>query len=158
MVQDLVSRGSKPAIVIIPGSFSPAYFYNDIVEKLRHDGFEAIVQDLPSASRSRPEKPATMQDDAAFFRDVAERLADQGKDVVFVMHSYGGVVGTEASKGVSKKERKEAGKDGGLVRLVYLTAVVPTPGNSLGDLMGSLLPSYLKIDVGALDNVFSPAY
>jgi pimeloyl-ACP methyl ester carboxylesterase len=88
-----------------------------------------------------------MADDAAFFHGIVEELADQGKDVVLVTHSYGGVVGTEASKGLSKSERTEAGKDGGLVRLVYLTSVVPTPGNSLGDLMGTLLPTYIKIDV-----------
>ncbi|KAK4943610.1 hypothetical protein LTR10_016905 [Elasticomyces elasticus] len=146
MVQELASQGSKPSIVIVPGSFSPAYFYSDIVDKLRRDGFDAIVEELPSASRSPPEKAATMQDDAAVFRDVVEKLADQGKDVVFVTHSYGGMVGTEASKGISKKERKEAGKEGGLVKLVYLTSVVATPGKSIGELMGSSLPTFFEVD------------
>ncbi len=147
MVQDLNPRGAKPTIVIVPGSFSPAYFYDAVVDKLREGGFETIVGNLPSASRSPPEPAATMADDAAFFHDIVEKVADQGKDVVLVTHSYGGVVGTEASKDLSKSERKEAGKEGGLVRLVYLTSVVPTPENSLADLMGTLLPTYLKVDV-----------
>ncbi|KAK5553546.1 hypothetical protein LTR46_008521 [Exophiala xenobiotica] len=146
MVQDLNPMATKPTVVIVPGSFSPAYFYDVVVDKLRENGFETIVDNLPSASRSPPEPAATMADDAAFFHDIVEKLADQGKDVVLVTHSYGGVVGTEASKGLSKSERTEAGKYGGLVRLVYLTSVVPTPGNSLGDLMGTLLPTYIKFD------------
>jgi len=147
MVQDLNPRGTKPTVVIVPGSFSHAYFYDAVVDKLHENRFETIVGNLPSASRSPPEPAATMAEDAAFFHDIVEKLADQGKDVVLVTHSYGGVVGTEASKALSKSERREAGKEGGIVRMVYLTSVVPTPGNSLADLMGTLLPTYLKVDV-----------
>lgn len=148
MVQDLSSASGKPAIVVVPGSFSPAYFYSDVVDKLRESGYETVVENLPSASRVPPEEAATMAEDAALFHDLIAKLADQGKDVVLVTHSYGGVVGTEASKGLSKSERRKNGKEGGLIRLVYLTAVVPTLGNSLADLMGTLIPSYIGFEVG----------
>jgi pimeloyl-ACP methyl ester carboxylesterase len=82
-----------------------------------------------------------MADDAAHFHNIAEKLADQGKDIVLVMHSYGGVVGTECSQGLSRTERKEAGKLGGIIRLVYLTSVVPEVGVSLRELLpGDELP------------------
>ncbi|KAL6242931.1 hypothetical protein RBB50_010031 [Rhinocladiella similis] len=138
--------GPAPTIVIIPGSFSPAYFYTKIVDQLRENGFEAAAYDLPTASRTPPQPAATLADDAAFFHDIAQKIADQGKDVVFVTHSYGGVVGTEASKGLTKAERKAVGKEGGLVRLVYLTSVVPPVGKSLADIMGDLVPTYLKVE------------
>ena len=136
-------------MVVIPGSFSPDYFYFEIADKLREYGYEAIVKCLPSASRSAPEKPATMYDDADYFRSVIEALADEGKDVVVVTHSYGGVVGTEAARGVIKEDRQAAGKPGGIIRIVYVTSVVPTPGNSLRSLMGDLVPSFIEVEVRA---------
>ncbi|OCT51589.1 hypothetical protein CLCR_08948 [Cladophialophora carrionii] len=149
MVQDRASNVDKPVFVIVPGSFSPAPFYADVVDALRSYGYEAIVETLPSSARSprRGEKAATMQDDTDFFHDIVEKLADQGKDVVIVTHSYGGVPGTECSKGLSKEERKAAGKAGGISRFIYVTSVVPTPGNSLKDLMGELVPSFINIEV-----------
>jgi pimeloyl-ACP methyl ester carboxylesterase len=149
MVQDPTSDIVKPAIVIVPGSFSPASFYADVVDALGSYGYEVIVETLLSSARSplRGEKAATMQEDADLFHDIVERLADQGKDVVLVTHSYGGIVGTECSKGLSKEERKALGKTGGISRFVYVTSVVPTPGNSLKDLMGDLLPPFLTVEV-----------
>ena len=61
-------------------------------------------------------------------------------------HSYGGIPGTECSNGLSKTERKDAGKVGGVSRLIYVTSVVPEPGNSLTDLMGTLVPAFIKIE------------
>ncbi|EXJ58602.1 hypothetical protein A1O7_06029 [Cladophialophora yegresii CBS 114405] len=148
MVQDPASNVDKPVIVIVPGSFSPAPFYADVVAALRSHGYEAIVETLPSSARSplRGEKAATMQDDADHFRNIVEKIADQGRDVVIMTHSYGGFPGTECSKGLSKEERNTAGKTGGISRFVYVTSVVPTPGHSLKDLMGELVPSFINVE------------
>lgn len=149
MVQALTGRSEKPAILIVPGSFSPASFYADLVAALQSHGYEVVAETLLSSARSpvRGEKAATMQEDAKFFHDIAEKLADQGKDVVIVTHSYGGIPGTECSKGLSKEERKAAGKPGGISRFVYVTSVVPSPGKSLKDLMGDLVPAFINVEV-----------
>ncbi|KAJ9607742.1 hypothetical protein H2200_007820 [Cladophialophora chaetospira] len=148
MIQDASLHQAKPAIVIVPGSFSPASFYADLVTALQSYGHEAIAETLLSSARSplRGEKAATMQEDAEFFHDIAERLADQGRDVVILTHSYGGLPGTECSKGLSKEERRAAGKPGGISRFVYVTSVVPPPGKSLKDLMGDLVPSFINVE------------
>lgn len=125
MVQALTS---KPTILWVNGSFTPASYYATMAENVRSQGYEIVVDTLPSSARTPPEQPATMTEDADFFHDIAEKLADQGKDIVLVMHSYGGVPGTECSKGLSKADRQEAGKPGGIIRLVYLTCVVPDVG------------------------------
>ncbi|KAK4935872.1 hypothetical protein LTR10_023130 [Elasticomyces elasticus] len=112
-----------------------------MAEHVRSQGYEIVVDTLPSCSRAPPERPATMAEDAVHFHDIAEKLADQGKEIVMVMHSYGGVVGTECSKGLSRTERKEAGKAGGIIKLVYFTCVVPGVGISLRELLpGDDLP------------------
>ena len=141
---------SKPTILWVNGSFSPASFYVTMAGHVQSQGYEIIVETLPSSARAPPEMPATMTEDAAFFHDVAEKLADQGKDIVLVMHSYGGIVGTECSKHLSKPEREEVGKPGGIVRLVYFTCVLPEVGSSLADLNPVGLPPWIIIrdDVG----------
>ena len=60
-----------------------------------------------------------------------QKLADEGKDVVLTMNSYGGFPGTEASKGLSKKEREANGLKGGIIELVYLASFLPAVGLSL---------------------------
>jgi pimeloyl-ACP methyl ester carboxylesterase len=153
MVQE-PTVNAKPTIVIVPGSFSPASFYADLVDVLRSQGYDAMAETLQSSARSplRQEKAATMEEDAEQFHAIAEKLADQGKDVVLVTHSYGGIPGTECSKGLSKKERKAAGKSGGISQIIYVTSLVPTPGHSLRDLMGDLVPAFINVEeVGPAD-------
>jgi hypothetical protein len=54
-----------------------------------------------------------MFDDATFIAKETEKLADHGKDMILVVHSYGGVPITESAKGLGKQERQEARKKGG---------------------------------------------
>jgi len=72
-----------------------------------------------------------MAEDAQLVHEVLHKLVDQGKDVIVIGHSYGGVPMTEGTKGLSKEERKRQGKSGGVVRLGYMTAFAPLVGRSL---------------------------
>jgi len=99
---DTSEQAERPSIVIVPGSFSPPSFYAAVAENLRRNGYEAIVGALVSASRVPPAPAATMDEDAVYFRGIVSGLADEGKDVVILTHSYGGVVGTEAAQGYAK--------------------------------------------------------
>lgn len=50
-----------------------------------------------------------------------------------------GTPSTESLKGITKKEREQQGKKGGVVRMAYLTALAPRLGeNSFQTLGGSL--------------------
>jgi pimeloyl-ACP methyl ester carboxylesterase len=79
-----------------------------------------------------------MYDDAALIAKVAEELADQGKDVILIGHSYGGVPISQSPKGLVKEERKAQGKPGGIVRLAYMTCLVPTIGQSAQDVLNTI--------------------
>ncbi|OAP55372.1 hypothetical protein AYL99_10345 [Fonsecaea erecta] len=137
---------SAPSIVIIPGSFSTAQMYYEVVDEIKKlSGSDSVfVNNLPSASRNPPEEPATLEDDATFFRAIVEKLADQGKDVVLVAHSYGGVVGTETLRGVGKAERQARGQSGGVVRIVYLSAHVLEAGVSVKSRVGEPPPEMVE--------------
>lgn len=140
------TSSNKPVIVIVPGSFSYASHYYILVDKIQALGYRAFVNNLPSTIRDVPEEPASLEDDAVFFRGIIEKLADRGDDVVVLMHSYGGQVGSEAVKGVGKDERQKAGKSGGVVKLVYLTASVLEVGSSMKSESGDPPAGLVEID------------
>ena len=144
---------TKPTILIIPGSFAPAYFYDDWLTLLHKLGYPAIVRDLPTTDRRPPSPAATLYDDATFFNHIINRLCAEGKDVVALGHSYGGCVATEAVKGLTERREGTSDGEGGkgrgrLLGVIYLTAMMPKVGHSLGGMFegqGSL--DFLKFEV-----------
>lgn len=50
------------------------------------------------------------------------KLADEGRDLVVVGHSYGGVVTSCAVERLSKDARVKEGKTGGVIKVVYISA------------------------------------
>ena len=82
-----------------------------------------------------------------------EKLADEGKNVILLAHSYGGVPVTESTKGLRKEERQAQGKKGGVVSLAYMTALVPAVGTSAAGVLADVQDDNrfdLKIDVRSL--------
>ena len=144
MTLDTSIAVSKPIILIVPGSASPAAMYSDMIEHLVSSGYKSLVHDLPSASRAPPQAPASLADDAAVFQDKIQTLADAGKDVVMVAHSYGGLVATDAARNLGKAERMEKGLKGGIIRIVYLTCLVGAVGEGSSDICSELDFDFLE--------------
>ncbi|KAI1102857.1 alpha/beta-hydrolase [Jackrogersella minutella] len=123
----------KPSILFIPGSFAIPELYSNIFDAVTAKGYEIKGLHLPSVGLKtgpRKEPPATIYDDAAFIAKEVENLADDGRDVMLIGHSYGGIPITQCTQGLTKAERQKEGKKGGIVRLAYMTALVPAPGQS----------------------------
>ncbi|KAI1617923.1 Alpha/Beta hydrolase protein [Exophiala viscosa] len=133
---------SKPTILLVPGSFALPEFYNEMFDKIRAKGYDIQGIHKPtvglSAGQGRPGPAPSMYDDAAHIAKEVEKVADAGKDVVLIGHSYGGVPVTEAVKGLPKKEREAQGKKGGLVNLAYMTCLVPAVGSSAADVLSKV--------------------
>ncbi|RMZ79359.1 hypothetical protein DV736_g6680, partial [Chaetothyriales sp. CBS 134916] len=79
--------------------------------KLEARGYTVLCPQQPSTDANPPTK--TMYDDADLVRSELELLVENGKDILLVMHSYGGVVGTQAAAGLGKAERQKKGQKGG---------------------------------------------
>lgn len=131
---------TKPTIVLVPGSFLHSSHYAPTLQPLREQGVTVHVLDPPCYHTKKPGLPPTMYDDASFIATFVEELADQGHEVVLVSHSYGGTPASECMKGsdgrgLSVDSRQALGKRGGVVRLAYITAVVPKLGGAMGDTM-----------------------
>lgn len=73
-------------------------------------------------------------------------IEGEGKDVVLVMHSYGGIPGSGAAKGFGKAARKMAGRKGGVIGLVHVSGFVLPEGLSCVDGQGGSLPAWIKQD------------
>lgn len=94
---------------------------------------------------------ATFQDDIDVVRKELESLVHQGRDVILVMHSYGGAVGTEACSGMSSAQRYSHGLQGGIVHLLYMCAYMLKAGGCMNDIVEkagfmSLLGQYIDFD------------
>lgn len=89
-----------------------------------------------------------MYEDAECIRNELERLVEDGTEVIVVLHSYGGVVGTEAvHESLGKKQRAAEGKKGGVIGLLYMCAFVLPEGVSIASAFGGQLPPYIVIEV-----------
>ena len=132
---------SKPSILLIPGSFALPEFYDNVIDAVAAKGYEIRGLHLPSVGLKtgpREGAPPTMYDDAAFIASEAEKLADEGKDVIIFAHSYGGVPATESTKRVGKEERQKRGKKGGIVNLAFMTCLVPAVGGSAASILADV--------------------
>jgi hypothetical protein len=123
------------AIVIVQGSFHIPLAYRTLTESLQHRGFDTFQPELPSCSNvgddDFPSK--TLHDDSMVVQSLIERLVkNENKRVFVVMHSYGGLVGSNAiSEDLSFKDRKAAGLPGGVFHLFYIAAFLLDMGQSV---------------------------
>ncbi|KAI3400379.1 hypothetical protein diail_3396 [Diaporthe ilicicola] len=126
------ASSNKPFTLIVPGSLTPASAYDPIVEEAASRGYDVRAVQMPSVrlhSEAPPvREPPTMYEDAAVIAREIEALADAGRHVIIVSHSYGGVPATESVRDVSRAARQKLGRPGGVVRLAYMTALVPELG------------------------------
>lgn len=137
-----------PVLVIVPGSFAPVSFYFDFVDYLKENGIDARVVDTPSVGRRDPQPAATMSDDVKEVESVVMGVFDEGRDVVIMAHSYGGVPTTQSMKTLSRKNRQ--GRS--IERVIYLTAVILPVDVDNMTLSGGTLPDWVKIDVHILSD------
>lgn len=140
---------SKPSILLIPGSFGLPEFYNEVLDAVTAKGHDIRALHLPTVGASTGERGTgnpTMQDDAAFIAKETEELADRGKDVILVAHSYGGAPTTQSTKGLSKVERAQQGKNGGIVNIAYITCVTPGIGGTTVSVLADV-PGEQRLDI-----------
>lgn len=72
-------------------------------------------------------------------------LIDNGKDVIILAHSYGGLVaaGVIANPGLDQRTREAQGSKGGVVGIVYLAAIIPAEDEGILQLVGGKWLEYI---------------
>ena len=117
---------SGPAFVLVPGAYHTSECWDPVAAALRSRGHLVNALTLPSVGAIPPRE--NFDADVATIRDAATRFADEGRDVVVVLHSWGGVPGGEAAGAVAKQEREKKGLKGGVVRLVLVMSFIVPEG------------------------------
>ncbi|KAL2427080.1 hypothetical protein ABEF95_008073 [Exophiala dermatitidis] len=144
----------KSLIYVLHGSWHGPAFFDPVKAKLEGRGYTVVCPQQPSTGATPPTK--TMYDDVEFVRGELEHLADQGHDILLVMHSYGGVVGTQAAAGLGKTERQKKGQEGGIVRLFYTCAFILPVGHHLCNAVGGQLAPFIKAEDDGSCHVMNP--
>jgi len=124
----------KPTIVFVPGFWEgPAVFASiaTTLESPLHD-YPTLSITLPSTGKVSPANE-NLQADVRSIRKQIKPLVDTGKDVILVMHSAGGFLGSNAIEGWSLDARKKAGKQGGIRKPVFLAAGIFPEGTMHAD-------------------------
>ena len=119
---------TKPTLVFVPGIWVGPEVYDSVAATLYdHYGYTIIPISLPSTGRESPNAPS-MKDDADAIRAALIPLIDDGQELVMILHSAGGFLGSGAIEGLGVEVRAKEGKKGGVSKLVFLAAALPEVG------------------------------
>lgn len=123
----------RPAVLIAHGAYFLPQAWQPFLDKLTAAGFEVRCPRLPTCGDKRP-PTATLADDVAVLQAAAKDLRAAGHPIITLAHSFGGVVATEAITQDLHASGSQDRSTPGVIRMIYLCAYVPLPGQSLGDI------------------------
>lgn len=121
-----MTSSAKPTILFVPGAWHLPVGFDVVRGQLQAIGYPTEAVAHPSVGEEPPK--SNLLDDSANLRAAIEKLANEGKQVVVITHSYGGVVGSCAVENLGFSQRKAAGKKGGVIQYVKLSSDVSFPG------------------------------
>ncbi|KAI1433670.1 Alpha/beta hydrolase fold-1 [Xylaria sp. CBS 124048] len=131
----------KPIIVCVPGAWCMPEIYTPTTDILAKAGYTCLTVALPGVGfeqrspedKAGPKPVPGLQDDASAVREVVLSQLDAGHDVVLVCHSYGGVVGSEAVRGLDRASRGNGNGNGtgAVIHLVYIAAIIVDVGGQV---------------------------
>jgi pimeloyl-ACP methyl ester carboxylesterase len=121
---------TDPTVVLVHGAWHGGWCWSDVVPLLDKAGLAAVSVDLPSSGGT-----GGLTEDAALVRATVE---SQDGPTVVVGHSYGGIVITEATAGLTSVQH-----------LVYVCAFMIDAGASLVSTLAGDLPPWITVDEAA---------
>ncbi|KFY45988.1 hypothetical protein V494_00668 [Pseudogymnoascus sp. VKM F-4513 (FW-928)] len=126
----------KPTLFLVPGAWHPNTCFAPLSALLTTAGYPVHLATLPSLNPTPPAADATCTADALSLRAQLLPIIEEGKDVVVVCHSYGGIPAGGAARGLAKKEREARNEKGGVLGLIYLSSFVVPEGASVVQFLG----------------------
>ncbi|KAI0814271.1 Alpha/Beta hydrolase protein [Xylaria sp. FL0064] len=122
---------TKPTIVFIPGMFHTPWFFNGLRNHVSRRGYDTEASSLASAGTTVAVAKEGLSGDAKHVRSLLTDLIDEGKEIVIVAHSYGGLVASNAVAGLSIQKRSAAGMKGGIILILFLAGIAIPSGHNL---------------------------
>lgn len=141
----------QPVFVFGPGAWHGPECFQLVQDRLEAKGYTTRGVAYPSVGAEPPNKG--LADDAAALRAEILAWAEQGRQVIVCVHSYGGMVGGEATKDLGFKQRKAQGKAGGVTLLVYLAAFAAPIGSTIFGMLGGNPLPWMDIEVSPVSSI-----
>ena len=121
---------SKPISILVPGAWHTPAILSPVINLLATHDYKAYALSLPSVGVSPG--ISDFGPDVTALQALINIHLTAGEDVIVVLHSYGGMVGSEAVlPSMLKSSRVSESKSGGVVRLVYVSASAVPIGMSI---------------------------
>lgn len=131
----------KPAFLLAHGAWHPSRLYDPLKDAFANQGYTLAVPALPTTGPDA--KDITWEADVDALLQTAEPLFAQGKRVVLIGHSYGGIPACIATRENGVAERQARGLEGGFIHIGFLCAfAMPSKGISQVQLMQHQLPPW----------------
>ncbi|KAL8693403.1 MAG: hypothetical protein Q9218_001752 [Villophora microphyllina] len=158
------ANSRKPAVMIVHDAWHVPDHYEDFTDRLEAAGFEVYCPLLPTMdaddlahitmgldddvrvirdflvslvipeTHGQPAELPTGDDLFMVVPQTAASVLQTCNDVIMLLHGYGGAVGTEAVRGLSKTECLRLGLPvGGVIHLIYMCAFMLQPAECVGD-------------------------
>ena len=144
----------KPTILIIQDRFQTPAIYRDLEDRLVSLGYPTVHPLLPTCGDAEdPNFPfLNLLDDATAVQSELMRLVkDEQKTVMVVMHSYGGLVGSDAIlEAMRYNTRREHGLQGGVIHVFFVSALLLMPGRSTLGGIGDSLNHKIEVNISFL--------
>ena len=135
---------TKPTVLIVPGGWHVPIHYDPLTKILSSHGFPAVALLLPTAGASDKD----LYDDIAYISSQFQELVEEGgKEVIVVVHSYGGIPGPSAARPFVRKERAQQGKEGGVIGVLYISSWAMPAGKTTMEAVADMNIDWMKIDV-----------
>ncbi|KAI0427913.1 Alpha/beta hydrolase fold-1 [Xylaria sp. FL1042] len=148
--------GGSPTVFFTPGAWHGPWVFDLVRNALSERGFRTDATSLATAGSTDPS--VGISDDAAKVRLALTKLIDDGKEVVLVAHSYGGVVASNAVEGLGIEQRAGGGLTGGVIMILYLAAFVIRANASLATALEGSNPDWWNISEDGLITPMQPLH
>lgn len=152
--KSLVMELNKPLVLLITGAWHIPAHYQLLSHRLRHQGYTVLCPLLMTNNNFMPPNK-TLDDDVHQIRQMALEQLDAGRDIVALMHSYGGIVGSNALAGLGAADQ---GKAAHVKALIYMAAFIPFENESLAGIFGGALPPFLTTNSQGTIDINNPLW
>ncbi|KAI0889654.1 alpha/beta-hydrolase [Annulohypoxylon maeteangense] len=114
----------KPTILLLHGAWHLPLHYRSLIDPLRNSGYTVLAPYQVTTGYDDSIDDKTHIDATNQIREYLRPLLDQGRKIVVVAHSAGGIVATGAAVGLTLEDRAARGLQGGIISIVYIAALV----------------------------------
>jgi len=138
-------------VLFVHGAWHTPLFYQPTIQELHLRGYSALAPYLPTCDKTALAKDPDLDmiaDAKVIEREITRLVIHEGKEVLLVTHSYGGVPGVEAvAEEFGRNYRAAHGNSGGVVGILGVSAFLIMPDTTLEDLNEGKPAPFVNVDV-----------